>query len=183
MPQPIKSRHGVYKFRKVVPKKLRAALGKSEILISLETKDPKVAKERYQAAADEAELDLKRARSAPIPLTTRQIAALTGIWFRRLHDELGEDASNIAAWERLVSLEKAVEAPRGSPLEIRRPTYAPNPETLRHEVLAVLTRADLKVDASTEVALIASFGRRVVALQDSLWRNLNGHYAPAPKIE
>lgn len=182
MPQPIKTRHGVYKFRKVVPKTLRAAVGRSEIVISLDTKNATEAKARYKDASDKADLILARARAAPAPLSQKQVVGLTGAWFRHLHDSLGEHPTSIASWERLVDLVKVVAPTSSSPLAIHRPKYVPDRAALRMEVRMMLDRENLRVDEGTEGLLITAFGSRVEALQESLWRNLKQQYAPAPEL-
>jgi hypothetical protein len=55
---------GTYWFRRGVPAKLRDIVGKREILVSLNTKDPAVAKKRAVAEAAKAERVLDEARKA-----------------------------------------------------------------------------------------------------------------------
>ncbi|WP_349369828.1 DUF6538 domain-containing protein [Salinarimonas sp.] len=83
---------GVYEFRKRVPERLRALVGKSEVKRSLRTKDPALARERHGFVAAEgagAWAALERAEGvsearAPAPLrrTHKQIVALAGEFYR-----------------------------------------------------------------------------------------------------
>jgi integrase len=84
MPQPWKHpKTGVYYFRKVVPERLRGAVGRREIKLSLRTKVLREAKLRYPEAAARADQVLQRASGEEVRLTHKQILALAGEWYRR----------------------------------------------------------------------------------------------------
>jgi site-specific recombinase XerC len=84
-------RTGVYKFRKRVPERLRAVLGRTEITVSLGTKDPQEARRLYPEVAARIEREwqllegLERAPVLrPVALTEKQAQALAGEAFRRV---------------------------------------------------------------------------------------------------
>lgn len=85
MPRPFKHpKTGVYYFRVRVPADLVPLVGKSEIKISLGTRDPAQAKELFSERERKVNLDWRRLRSAPEPLPHRQMVALAGKLYHRL---------------------------------------------------------------------------------------------------
>src|SRR5690349_21443640 len=84
MPQPFKHpKTGVYWFRKVIPPKLREAIGKTEWRETLGTKNPIEAKAKYLDVAAKVEALLAQARDGSVSLTHQQQVALVGDWYRR----------------------------------------------------------------------------------------------------
>ena len=59
MPYLIQSRHGVWKYRRVIPEPLRSRAGKREIVVSLGTKDEQEAELRSLKVHADAEAHLK----------------------------------------------------------------------------------------------------------------------------
>jgi integrase len=100
MPQPFKHpTTGGYYYRRVVPAHLRKALGRTEFRISLQTKDLRVAKRRYLDKAAEVEAALARAGGGPITLTTKEVFALAGVWYRRMLDKYDAEPGDPVGWE------------------------------------------------------------------------------------
>ena len=62
MPQPFRAKGGTFYIRKVVPKPLREAVGKTSLDRSLRTKDAAVAKRRAPDVLAEFDLTLERAQ-------------------------------------------------------------------------------------------------------------------------
>jgi integrase len=81
-------RTGVYYLRRAVPKDIQEALGKTEYLKSLGTKDPLVAKKRFVDELQECEAVFDRARRGTDVLDDAQIKAVGEAWAAHC---LGED--------------------------------------------------------------------------------------------
>jgi hypothetical protein len=73
---------GVYRFRKAVPDDLRALVGKTEVIRSLGTKDPREASRKFHAVAAEVAAEWDALRTGPTTLTFKDAAALAGQWYR-----------------------------------------------------------------------------------------------------
>ncbi|WP_082552694.1 DUF6538 domain-containing protein [Methylobacterium sp. Leaf456] len=89
MPYITRSRHGVWKYRRVIPEPLRALAGKREIVQSLNTKDEQEAEARSLRLHTEAEAWLKSLKSRQAPTTSlpHELSDTTGHtsvddWFR-----------------------------------------------------------------------------------------------------
>lgn len=75
-------RTGVYWFRRRVPGRLRAIVGKTEEVRSLKTKDLNIAKARHIAVAAEVEDRWKNLSRGPAVLTHQQVLSLAGEIYR-----------------------------------------------------------------------------------------------------
>ncbi|QRM36046.1 DUF6538 domain-containing protein [Microvirga sp. VF16] len=75
-------RTGVYWYRRRVPDRLRAAVGKTEEVRSLHTKDPAVARERFAAVAAEIDERWRNLARGPVALSHEQVHALAGELYR-----------------------------------------------------------------------------------------------------
>jgi hypothetical protein len=75
-------RTGVYLFRRRVPRRLQAVVGKTEEVRSLGTKDPTVARERFVAVAAEVDERWRNLARGPAALTQEQVQALAGEHYR-----------------------------------------------------------------------------------------------------
>ena len=87
-------RTGVFYHRRVVPVKLRAAVGVREIKRSLETKDPREAKRRNQEVGAEVARILHSAQDSVDGLTVlddAQAEALAARWLRKALQEDAEE--------------------------------------------------------------------------------------------
>jgi hypothetical protein len=104
MPQPFKHpKTGVYWFRKTVPERLRPAVGRREIKVSLGTKDIREAKLRYPEAAARADLLLQQAARGPAHLTHKQVVALAGEWYRQELKRREDRPGDPLVWEETFS--------------------------------------------------------------------------------
>ncbi|WP_373291765.1 DUF6538 domain-containing protein, partial [Bradyrhizobium guangdongense] len=63
---------GIYQLRRAVPEDLRALVGKREEKVSLQTRDPAEAKQRFAKALAELEVRWANLRAGPKPLTERE---------------------------------------------------------------------------------------------------------------
>lgn len=96
-------RSGVYRLRKAVPAPLRSILGKSELIATLGTKDPKEARSRAPAVLKDMEARLAAARMAAsgpaCRLSHRDVMAFCGEWYRGMLREHEEDPGCPDGWE------------------------------------------------------------------------------------
>lgn len=91
---------GVYRLRKGVPAKLRAAVGKRELVVSLRTKDAKLAKANAVAELERFESILAAARGDTRPQPTmRQIDAAIGTWYHAESAKLADDPGTQSEWD------------------------------------------------------------------------------------
>ena len=74
---------GVWYYRRVVPVRVRAVLGRTEYRISLGTMSLPEAKRRYPEVAARVDADLGQAGGGPAVLNHQQIVALAGLWYTR----------------------------------------------------------------------------------------------------
>jgi integrase len=173
MPQPFKSRHGVYYYRKVVPESLRPAVGKREIRVSLETKDPNEAKRRYAAAAARAEVMLSAARTGPVSLTNQQIEALAGTFYRRELATWSPNPGSADNWEAASEAMPSGESPFDEQARA----------ALMDPLVTELTRAEgITLDDTTRKALHEALTVRSIQLYDRLARRAHGDYSPDPVL-
>ena len=104
MPSPYKHpKTGIYWVRKVVPRELRRLVERSELKASLQTKDPKLAKERVTAELDRFNATFESARSrlsgTEPTLSARQVNAIIGTAYRRWLGEQGDGTGSRKAWQ------------------------------------------------------------------------------------
>ncbi|MEP9357020.1 site-specific integrase [Xanthobacter sp. KR7-65] len=75
-----RTRHGIFRYRRVVPPSLKAAAGKREILVSLRTKSVHLAEGRFIKAHAEAEAWLATLRASLSPSAPSSDLDLDGSW-------------------------------------------------------------------------------------------------------
>lgn len=93
---------GVYRVRMRVPLDLREAIGRSESILSLRTKDPKEAIAKAPAAIAKLRAEFNAARAASGPprrMTHREILEQAGIWYRETVRNWEEDPGPPEGWE------------------------------------------------------------------------------------
>jgi hypothetical protein len=168
-------RTGVYLFRRRVPQRLQAVVGKTEEVRSLGTKDPTVARARFAAIAAEVDERWKNLARGPAALTHEQVLALAG--------ELYSD--EVAAHQADPG-DTRVGAAGGQPDGHRLATAWSLPETLARDyhgarVDALLARRGLLVSEGDRKRLVLA---TVDAMKDAhaqLRRNAEGDYGPDPQ--
>jgi hypothetical protein len=99
-------RTGVYLFRRRVPRRLQAVVGKTEEVRSLGTKDPAVARERFAAVAAEVEERWRNLARGPAALTHEQVIALAGELYRAEVAAHQADPGDARAWAAAESLDR-----------------------------------------------------------------------------
>lgn len=169
MPQPYKHpKTGVYWYRKVVPKPLRATIGKREIKRSLKTKDPTEAKRVHVEVAAEVERYLQAQSSVPTSLTNYQITALGGVLYSETVSRMAEDPGSPGVWEQLERLDAQARA-KGK-LE----------QWYGEEVDRLLTQEGLNVDQISRERLLVAASDALLQAVRHLRRNASGDYRPDP---
>jgi len=117
MPTPIKDKKsGIYYFRVRVPADLLSTVGRSEIIKSLRTREPKEAKERFalEYAATQKRWAALRAKPEPLPL--KRIVSLAGRVYHDLMTSLETEPGDTSIWEQVQRL-NAQAATDGTALE------------------------------------------------------------------
>ncbi|KEA04323.1 DUF6538 domain-containing protein [Rhizobium rhizogenes] len=111
MPRPFKHpKTGVYYFRVRVPADLVPQVGKSEIKISLQTKDPVRAKELFSSQEQKVTARWKMLRAKPEPLTQKQIVALSGKVYRKIVERFDDEPGPAKVWQSFLELAERVAA-------------------------------------------------------------------------
>lgn len=93
----------VWYFRKVVPQHLRKAVGQTEIRISLGTKNLADAKRKWPEVAAQVQARFDSAGGQKVSLSQQQIAALAGLWYRRMLEEYEENPGEADGWQEWTS--------------------------------------------------------------------------------
>lgn len=173
MAEPFKHpKTGVYYARKVIPERLRAALGKREFRQSLHTKDQKVAKLRQLDALAKFEALVAQAEAGPATLSHLQVVALAGEWYRRELAEWKDDPVS-SAEEWAIALDPLQEAEeRGQSVE-----------AVAGEVDALLAAEGLIVDSASRHKLAERVFWLKVRLFNRLGKQADGDYSPDPILK
>lgn len=163
MPEPFKHpKTGGYYYRRVVPEKLRKAVGRREIRISLDTKTLAEAKRRYPDAAARAEAILAGAGEAPLTLTQQQVVALAGVWYRRELADWEAEPGDSEDWDT-VGMDDA-DTPAGRERSVGGP------------VDHLLASEGLRVDSASRTKLIDRVFYARVRLFHTLQKRAGGDY-------
>ncbi|WP_298816101.1 DUF6538 domain-containing protein [uncultured Roseibium sp.] len=88
---------GIYQFRKRVPDDLRQVIGKSEVKVSLKTRDPAEAQIEYFRVAAEIADRWNNLRNGQVSLTKKQAFAIAGEIYRKIVSENEENPEKIPA--------------------------------------------------------------------------------------
>ncbi|HWA18919.1 MAG TPA: DUF6538 domain-containing protein [Devosia sp.] len=189
---------GIYYFRKAVPHALRAVVGRTEIRRSLGTKDPKEARRRHRAVAEEIESEWDRIRSLRSATDDEAPARLVSLSHKDAHALAGEiyleqiakhehDPGDAVEWHRMVHLATNAlpldRRPEGAPKRVW--THAMRPEFVARREFGTLVsehldKRQLQLDSKsfTVVCLATAQAMRDAAAQ--LKRNSLGDYTPDP---
>ncbi|WP_242220105.1 DUF6538 domain-containing protein [Shinella zoogloeoides] len=104
MANPTKNKHGVYMYAVRVPTDLVEAVGKRVYSISLRTKDPKIARERFNAMVAQKDREHAALRRAPEAISFASIVAMAGEVYReqRANAEVAAGPGDLGMiWEAL----------------------------------------------------------------------------------
>lgn len=160
---------GVYWFRKVVPKDLRAIVGKREELRTLRTKDPAEARTQHAKIAAEVDRHWQALRSPAVALTQKEVIALAGVFYLELTTLLADEPGEPTIWDHWLRLDK--EARDAGKLE---QWFGPSVDLL-------LAQHGLNIDAASRTRLLAAVSEASRQAGEQLKRNAEGDYSPDPR--
>ena len=160
---------GMYYFRQKVPADLRELAGKTEVVRSLGTKDPAIAKALHgEDVAKQAKI-WQAMRAVPSALPHRQIMALVGRYRMTLDESLEDEPGEPAIWEQVLRLEAQYGA---DPVSLER-WAGTTADTLLRE-------AGLAADAYSRTRLIEAMHRAQMEWAAFQYRRAGGDYTPDP---
>ncbi|MGM4929717.1 DUF6538 domain-containing protein [Tardiphaga sp. 619_E2_N8_5] len=182
-------------FRRRIPAEIRSILAKlpksqrpknwyaTEIAISLGTADRAAAKAKFPEIADEVEKTMARLRAGPVPLTPKQINALSGELYGALAEGLEENPV-LTAEQWLKVATKNEEARQGrfgiAPLQIHRTAEERRRASMEARFGKVtdtfLRQRGLHIDADSRWRLLECASIELSAAAKKLARNANNHY-------
>lgn len=180
---------GVYKFRKRVPERLRPILGRTEVTISLGTKDPKEARRLHSIVSAEIEEQWAQLENEPTPasspalrpvvLTEKEAYALAGEAYRRLvarHD----DNPGRSVLRPLL----AAQARTAFTLATRGNLDMDDQEFVEKVVGGVvdglLMKMGLRVDEASRMKACRAVAKAIADAQEAIVRKGNGDWSPDP---
>ncbi|POR45065.1 DUF6538 domain-containing protein [Bosea psychrotolerans] len=168
---------GVYWFRKAVPKDLREALGKTEFIQSLRTKDVAEARKAHAELAAVIEARWGSLRGGTQRLTTEQIAALAGEVYQDAIAAYGADPGEPEGWEGSQDLlEDALDT-----VEVNAAQgLAKLEKAIGSDLDGRLGRRGLRVDADTRERVLLQVALALHRASGALRRRAQGDYSPDP---
>lgn len=174
---------GMLYFDALIPRDKRAQAGQDRYRRTMDTRSRQAAarlhgdfEARYRAWLD--------GLGAPAqPLTTRQVSALTGIWYRSLLSSLGDNPGAVATWERVSSYFAAPSAIDALKVSRKPPELRIDEAAVSAEVNRLLEGERLRVDAPSLAALTRSLGQHVSSLADDLWRMRGGDFSDSRQAQ
>jgi integrase len=164
---------GVFYYRRVVPQNLRAALGQTEIRISLGTKDSREAKRRLPEKAAAVEAKFAAAGRGPVSLTHQQTVALAGAWYQRELARREVDPGPVELLQvEFDQLEFALEGGKWR-----------QAEAARADAAELLRQHGLLVDDQSAREMEAQLFDLKIRLVLTLIQRAEGNYTPDPLIQ
>ncbi len=173
MPRPFRHpRSSVYYFRVRVPADLVGLVGRTEIKVSLGTKDPSLAKQLFSEKERETEARWKSLRAKPETLPHRQIVALAGKLYLQFMAPLEDEPGEPELWHRVLEIGDAVYANED---KMER-WYGPAIDEL-------LQREGLAIDASSRSRLLHESHTALKQAAEQQLKRSQGDYSPDPKAD
>jgi integrase len=181
MPGPVAhQKTGVFYYRKVVPKPLREMVGKTEILVSLDTKNLREAETRYRPISVEVEAQIEahwRAfRAERPPLSKKQIAGICGEFHRWLVAQHDGDPGSKEKWAAKVAFQKTVWGPTAKRVGGIGAVYM-------KDLRRFLKEQEIIVDENEIWPLSLAVARAGYMANETLMRAADGDYSPHPDVK
>lgn len=183
---------GVYLFRQRVPADLVAVVGKQEVVRSLGTKDPAVARARFPAVAAEFEERWKSLRQGLVALSHEQVHALAGEIYREEVVAHRANPGGTELWVFALAFDNLIHSVRQRQRKIpsglllttgwteaealARDRYGPRVDDL-------LARHGLQVSPQDRKRIILATAEAMRDAHAQLRRNAEGDYRPDPQAE
>lgn len=172
MPRPFKHpKTGVYYFRARVPIDLVAKVGKREVKISLSTKDPQLAKSLFSDKEREITRRWGLLRSAPQPLTQKQIIALSGKVYRKIIERFDDEPGTPTLWQNIIDLAHQV---------ARKGTWE---QWYGGSVDELLLSEGINTDAGSRDRLIRAAQEALIQAGEQQLKKAKGDYSPDPRAD
>ncbi|WP_217646631.1 DUF6538 domain-containing protein, partial [Pseudorhodobacter antarcticus] len=163
---------GVYYFRQKTPADLRAIFGKSEVIKSLNTKEPELARQRHTVEAARQASIWQSLRATPSALPHKQMMALVGTYRNRLDATLENEPGETGIWEQVIRLETA---------------YGSDPIALERwagsEATTLLQEAGLAADAYSRTRLLDEMHKARIEWATNQRRRAEGDYSADPSAQ
>ena len=189
MTRPLKrSDSSFLSYRKRVPDDLRAIIGKSEIKISLRTRDPVEAKIAHAKVAAEVEARWAQLRRGVISVSQKQAVAMAGEIYKELVAAHEDNPGEAREWGAKLNLDWAFLRPE----KVRVFMMGTKPEKSeqmfeklrldRHGqiVQAFLDRKGYRVDNESLIRIKTAANAAIMQGREQLLRNAEGDYRPDP---
>ncbi|MEZ2224121.1 MULTISPECIES: DUF6538 domain-containing protein [Rhizobium] len=171
MPRPFKHpKTGVYYYRARVPADLVSTVGKTEVKISLQTKDPVLAKELFSSQEQKVTARWKMMRAQPEPLTQKQIVALSGKVYRKIVDGFHDEPGPAEVWKGIRELAERV-AVEG----LWEQWYGQSIDEL-------LISEGIVTDGPSRDRLIQQVHQTLLLAADQQRKKAEGDYSPDPNV-
>lgn len=171
MPRPSKhQKTGVYYFRVRVPRDLKELLGRSEVKMSLQTKDPTIAKERFAEQEKRTATEWKALRARPSPMPHRQLVALSGQFYEQIMEMVRDEPGEAEIWEGAIALGEAA-------------TRAPDKLEQWYGSIAdkLLQSAGSAIDEASRQRLLSEVHNAYRQAAEQQVKRAGGDYSPDPK--
>lgn len=177
-----RGKSGVYYLRKRVPRALLSAVGRKEVWVSLDTKDPERAKVLHREKETELAAKWSRMDAGPQYLDDEQVEAIAGEIYRARLAQFGKVRSFPAANHHWVLVRITCDAADGT---VATPSMTPERALRFHarEVDERLARSGLKVDEDTHHRLLVATNRALKQAAALYMRQMDGDWTPDPKAD
>ena len=171
MPTPIKDKKsGIYYFRVRVPADLVSTVGRSEILKSLRTREPKEAKEGFAVEYAAIQKRWAALRAKPESLPLKRIVSLAGRVYQDLMTSLESEPGEASIWEQVQRLN----AEAGTDQATLEKWYG-------HTVDELLLAEGIATDAHSRSRLLKEVQRAWEQATQQQHKRSQGDFSPDPE--
>lgn len=179
-------------YRKRVPDDLRAIIGKTEIKISLRTRDPVEAKIAHAKVAAEVEARWARLRRGVISVSQKQAVAMAGEIYRELLVTYEENPGEPGDWKGSLLIDWGFLRPEKN-IKVHMMGMAPDESQKLYEKMRLnrhgrivqdyLDRNGYRVDSESLIRIKKAANDAIMQGREQLLRNAEGDYRPDPDAE
>ncbi|MAS14456.1 MAG: integrase [Nitratireductor sp.] len=178
-------------FRKRVPKDLRPIIGKTEIKISLGTRDPITAKQRHAELAAEIEAQWMELRKGVRTVSQKEASAIAGEIYREKVAAHEDNPGRPGEWRTRVMLDQIYLRPEkvaGKVIIFDEEIYHAAIERgrlgrHRRVVDEYLSRKGYRVDTESHIRITEAVNLAMLLAHEHIYRLADGDYRPDPEAE